>query len=79
MGVYRGALRIWEDGEPVKEVEAVFGLTEAELRRGTDSQIDLIQQQVLQSGQPRLVCHIVARRLSRLSFQMRNRCSLKIR
>ena len=57
MGVYRGALRIWEDGEPVKKVEAVFGLTEAELRRGTDSQIDLIQQRVLQSGQPIGVPH----------------------
>ena len=57
MGVYRGTLRIWEDGEPIKEVEAVFGLTEAELRRGTDSQIDLIQQQVLQSGQPIGVPH----------------------
>ena len=57
MGVYRGALRIWEDGEPVKKVEAVFGLTQAELRRGTDSQIDLIQQQVLQSGQPIGVPH----------------------
>ena len=57
MGVYRGALRIWEDGEPVKKVEAVFGLTEAELRRGTDSQIDLIQKRVLQSGQPIGVPH----------------------
>ena len=57
MGVYRGALSIWEDGEPVKKVEAVFGLTEAELRRGTDSQIDLIQQQVLQSGNPIGVPH----------------------
>ena len=57
MGVYRGALRLWEDDELVKEVEAVFGLTEAELRRGTDSQIDLIQQQVLQSGQPIGVPH----------------------
>ena len=57
MGVYRGTLRIWEDGELVKKVEAVFGLTEAELRRGTDSQIDLIQQQVLQSGHPIGVPH----------------------
>ena len=57
MGVYRGTLRIWEEGEPVKKVEAVFGLTEAELRRGTDSQIDLIQQRVLQSGQPIGVPH----------------------
>ena len=57
MGVYRGALRIWEDGKPVKTVEAVFGLTEAELRRGTDSQIDVIQQKVLQSGQPIGVPH----------------------
>ncbi len=57
MGVYRGALRIWEADELVKKVEAVFGLTEAELRRGTDSQIDLIQQQVLQSGQPIGVPH----------------------
>ena len=57
MGVYRGTLRIWEANELVKKVEAVFGLTEAELRRGTDSQIDLIQQQVLQSGQPIGVPH----------------------
>lgn len=57
MGVYRGTLRIWEADELVKKVEAVFGLTEAELRRGTDSQIDLIQQQVLQSGQPIGVPH----------------------
>lgn len=57
MGVYRGTLRIWDAGELVKKVEAVFGLTEAELRRGTDSQIDLIQQQVLRSGQPIGVPH----------------------
>lgn len=57
MGVYRGALRIWEDDEPVKKVEAVFGLTETERRRGTDSQIDIIQQQVRQSGQPIGVPH----------------------
>ena len=31
MGVYRGTLRIWEDGVQVKTVHAVFGLTEAEL------------------------------------------------
>ncbi len=57
MGVYRGALRIWKDGEQVKTVEAIFGLTEAELRRGTDSQIDEIQQRVLESGQPIGVPH----------------------
>ncbi len=57
MGVYRGTLRIWEADQLIKKVEAVFGLTEAELRRGTDSQIDLIQQQVLQSGQPIGVPH----------------------
>ena len=51
MGVYRGALRIWKDGVRVRTMEAVFGLTKAELRRGTDSQIYEIQQKVLESGQ----------------------------
>ena len=57
MGVYRGTLRIWEDGVQVKTVQAVFGLTEAELRRGTNTQIDEIQQKILESGQPIGVPH----------------------
>ena len=51
MGVYRGTLRIWKDGKRTRTMGAVFGLTKAELRRGTDSQIHEIQQKVLDSGQ----------------------------
>lgn len=51
MGVYRGTLRIWQDGKRTGTMGAVFGLTKAELRRGTDSQIHEIQQKVLDSGQ----------------------------
>ncbi len=51
MGVYRGTMRIWKDGRLMKTVQAVFGLTEAEIKRGTDSQIDDIQRKVLQSRQ----------------------------
>lgn len=51
MGVYRGTLRIWHDGKRTRTMGAVFGLTKAELRRGTDSQIHEIQQKVLDSGQ----------------------------
>ena len=51
MGVYRGTLRIWQDGKRTRTMGAVFGLTKAELRRGTDSQIHEIQQKVLDSGQ----------------------------
>ena len=51
MGTYRGTLRLWRDGELVRCVEAVFGLTPAEIKRGTDAQIDEIQRKVLNSGQ----------------------------
>ena len=51
MGVYRGTLRIWKDGKRTRTMGAVFGLTKAELRRGTDSQIHEIQRKVLDSGQ----------------------------
>ncbi|MCZ6676919.1 MAG: ATP-binding protein [Candidatus Poribacteria bacterium] len=57
MGVYRGTLRIWEDGVQVKTVQAAFGLTEAERKRGTDSQIDEIQKKVMESGEPIGVPH----------------------
>ena len=58
MGVYRGCTENFgKMVSQLRKLRAVFGLTEAELRRGTDSQIDLIQQQVLQSGNPIGVPH----------------------
>ena len=51
LGIYRGTLRLWQEGEWVKRVEALLGLTPAEIKRGTDSQIDDIQRRVLESGE----------------------------
>ena len=51
LGIYRGALRLEKDGELVKCAEAMLGLTSAEIKRGTDSQIDEIQKKVLSSGE----------------------------
>ena len=51
LGIYRGTLRLWEDGELVKRAEVLLGLTPAEIKRGTDSQIDDIQRKVLESGE----------------------------
>ena len=50
LGIYRGALHLYEDGKVVTAVEAVLGLTPAEMKRGTDDQIEDIQKQVLASG-----------------------------
>ncbi len=50
LGIYRGALHLYEDGKVVTSVEAVLGLTPAEMKRGTDNQIEDIQRQVLESG-----------------------------
>ena len=50
LGIYRGALHLYENGRVVTSVEAVLGLTPAEMKRGTDDQIEDIQKQVLASG-----------------------------
>ena len=50
LGIYRGALHLYEKGKVVTSVEAVLGLTPAEMKRGTDDQMEDIQKQVLTSG-----------------------------
>ena len=50
LGIYRGALHLYENGKVVTSVEAVLGLTPAEMKRGTDNQMEDIQKQVLTSG-----------------------------
>ena len=50
LGIYRGALHLYENGKIVTSTEAVLGLTPAEMKRGTDDQMENIQKQVLASG-----------------------------
>ena len=50
LGIYRGALHLYENDKVVTSVETVLGLTPAEMKRGTDDQIEDIQKQVLASG-----------------------------
>ena len=50
LGIYRGALHLYENGKVVTSVETVLGLTPAEMKRGTDDQMEDIQKQVLASG-----------------------------
>ncbi|MCY4553826.1 MAG: ATP-binding protein [Candidatus Poribacteria bacterium] len=50
LGIYRGALHLYENGKVVTSVETVLGLTPAEMKRGTDNQMENIQKQVLTSG-----------------------------
>ena len=50
LGIYRGALHLYENGKVVTATETVLGLTPAEMKRGTDNQIEDIQKQVLASG-----------------------------
>ena len=50
LGIYRGALHLYENGEVVTSVETVLGLTPAEMKRGTDDQMEDIQKEVLASG-----------------------------
>ena len=50
LGIYRGALHLYENGKVVTSTEVVLGLTPAEMKRGTDNQIEDIQKQVLASG-----------------------------
>lgn len=51
LGIYRGALKIYEDDELVTSVEVNLGLTAAEQKRGTDNQIEEIEKQVLAEGE----------------------------
>lgn len=53
LGIYRGALKIYEDEEIVTSVEVNLGLTAAEQKRGTDHQIEEIEKQVLAEGEAR--------------------------
>ena len=50
LGIYRGALHLYENGKVVTSTEVVLGLTPAEMKRGTDNQMEDIQKQVLASG-----------------------------
>ena len=50
LGIYRGALHLYENGKVVTSTETVLGLTPAEMKRGTDNQMEDIQKQVLASG-----------------------------
>ena len=50
LGIYRGALHLYENGKVTTATEAVLGLTPAEMKRGTDNQMEDIQKQVLASG-----------------------------
>lgn len=50
LGIYRGALHLYENGKVTTEVETVLGLTPAEMKRGTDNQMEDIQKQVLATG-----------------------------
>ena len=50
LGIYRGALHLYKKGKVVASTEVVLGLTPAEMKRGTDSQMEDIQKQVLASG-----------------------------
>ena len=50
LGIYRGALHLYQEGKVVASTEVVLGLTPAEMKRGTDAHIEDIQQRVLASG-----------------------------
>lgn len=50
LGIYRGTLNLYENGQVVKSVNAVLGLTEAEQKRGTDHQLEEFEKQVLADG-----------------------------
>lgn len=53
LGIYRGALKIYENEEVVTAVEVNLGLTAAEQKRGTDHQIEEIEKEVLAEGEAR--------------------------
>ncbi len=57
LGIYRGTLTLYENGQIVQPIEVNLGLTEAELKRGTDHQIEEIERKVLADGKARGVPH----------------------
>ena len=50
LGIYRGALHLYQEGKVVASAEVVLGLTPAEMKRGTDGQVEDIQKRVIASG-----------------------------
>ena len=50
LGIYRGTLNLYENGQIVKTVNAVLGLTAAEQKRGTDHHLEKIERQVFADG-----------------------------
>ncbi len=50
LGIYRGALHLYNEKKVVTSAEVVLGLTPAELKRGTDGLIGDIQKRVLATG-----------------------------
>ena len=57
LGIYRGTLNLYENGDVVQPIEVNLGLTAAELKRGTDHQIEEIEKEVLADGIARGVPH----------------------
>ncbi|MYF55945.1 GAF domain-containing protein [Candidatus Poribacteria bacterium] len=57
LGIYRGTLNLYENGQIVQPIEVNLGLTEAELKRGTDHQIEEIERKVLADGKTRGIPH----------------------
>ncbi len=50
LGIYRGTLNLYANGEMITSVEVILGLTAAEQKRGTDHQIEEIEKRVLADG-----------------------------
>ncbi len=57
LGIYRGTLNLYDNGRVVQPIEVNLGLTAAELKRGTDHQIEKIEREVLADGIARGVPH----------------------
>ena len=57
LGIYRGTLNLYENGHIIQPIEVNLGLTAAELKRGTDHQIEEIEKKVLADGISRGVPH----------------------
>ncbi len=57
LGIYRGTLNLYENGSIIQPIEVNLGLTAAELKRGTDHQIEEIEKKVLADGISRGVPH----------------------
>ena len=54
LGIYRGTLNLYENGQVVKSVNAVLGLTEAEQKRGTDHQLKEFENRSCQMAKPKV-------------------------